>query len=145
MCFGGLALLGDSGSSSHSSTTTKKKPKPKPKKKPKKKASAKKTLATLEAPAVRARLESEGWTILGTPSTLSNASYSSTVFTIIKGSAGGAVGLYEYADRSSAEMLEDQFKKNPNAAVARDNKKVLSVILPNRRPEADKLLEKLLR
>ena len=59
--------------------------------------------------------------------------------------AGGAVGLYEYRDTFAAQQLETQFKKNPNAAVRRDKKKVLSVILPNRKSEAENLLDKILR
>ncbi len=130
---------------SDSPSATKKKKKKK-KKKSKKKSKSKASiingdLSTLGLADVRPRVERKGWTVLGNPSEQSGTSGSWIVMSVSKGSKGGVVSMHNYNSLSGAKALEKTNQEKPDAAVCRDGRKVLSVIVTDDRDEATRTLK----
>lgn len=82
-----------------------------------------------------------GWNILGEPTRLNAGSIT---LPVTKGNLGGAFSLNEFDVDIATRTFVDTMAKNDGAVTQRSGNKVVSVIMPGNKAEAQRLLQELL-
>ena len=92
---------------------------------------------------LEAKVKDLGWSVVGEPTKLNDGSIT---LPIVKGTIGGAVSLNDFSSQGGSiatNSFVDTMKKNDGCALSVDGDKVLSVLMPGNKAEADKLMEEL--
>lgn len=92
---------------------------------------------------LQSKVKDLGWSVVGEPTKLND---SSITIPIVKGTIGGAVSLNDFSGQGGSiatNSFVDTMKKNDGCALSVDGDKVLSVLMPGNKAEADKLMEEL--
>jgi hypothetical protein len=100
-------------------------------------------VADMTPDKLEAKVKELGWGVVGEPTKLND---SSITIPIVKGTTGGAVSLNDFSGQGGSiatNSFVDTMKKNDGCALAVNGDKVLSVLMPGNKAEADKLLEEL--
>jgi hypothetical protein len=99
-------------------------------------------VADMTPDKLEARVKDLGWNVIGEPTRINDKS---VTLPVTKGLTGGAVSLNEFDIGLATDAFVKTMSDNPDAAVARSGDKVVSVIMPGKKAEADALLKDILK
>jgi hypothetical protein len=99
-------------------------------------------VADMTPDKLEARVKELGWSVIGEPTRINDKSIT---LPVTKDLTGGAVSLNEFDIGLATDAFVKTMSDNPDAAVARSGDKVVSVIMPGKKADADALLKDILK